>query len=194
MTDDGSSPSPYSINLTGDGLSVQKEIDPDTAMKVIALVVGGQLASVEEQSVSGFEGTAPKPPVRRRAARKQGATSKKGRKRKRSSPGIVKDLSTRPKGKKAFAEFASEKAPGTHQEKQVVAVYWLRKTAGVDEITVDHVNTCYQAASWPRPKDLENGLAVTAMRKGWLDTSDMSAIDVTASGEDAVDHDLPKKE
>lgn len=193
MTDDSSNASSYSINLTGNGLSVQKEIDPDTAMKVIALVVGGQLPSGEGHPALDVEQSPPKPPARRRGTKKRGASSKKARKRRRSSPGIVKDLSTRPKGKKAFAEFASEKSPTTHQEKQVVAVYWLRKTAGVDGITVDHVNTCYQAAGWPRPKDLENALAVTAMRKGWLDTSDMSAIDITASGEDAVDHDLPKK-
>jgi len=102
------------------------------------------------------------------------------------------DLSLRPKGKKAFAEFVAEKQPGSHQQKQLVAVYWLAKEAGLAfGITVDHINTCYQGAGWKRPGNLRNSLAVTSVKKGWLDTSDGNDIKLTVPGEDFVLHELP---
>jgi len=107
---------------------------------------------------------------------------------------MVKDLSLRPKGKKAFADFVAEKQPSSHQQKQLVSVYWLAKEAGFSSgISVDHINTCYHGAGWRRPSDLRNALAVTAVRKGWLDTSDGSDIKLTVPGEDFVVHELPPK-
>ena len=48
----------------------------------------------------------------------------------------------RPSGKKPFKEFAAEKNPATHQQKQAVSV-WLRHEAGLTQgITPAHVNTC----------------------------------------------------
>jgi hypothetical protein len=65
--------------------------------------------------------------------------------RRSGGPSVVKDLSLRPKGKKSFAEFVAEKQPGSHQQNQLVAVYWLAKEAGLASgITVDHINTGYQ--------------------------------------------------
>jgi hypothetical protein len=76
----------------------------------------------------------------------------------------------------------------------LVAVYWLAKESGLSSgITVDHINTCYQGAGRKRPSNLRNALAVTAMKKGWLDTSDGSDIKLTVPGEDFVVHELPPK-
>ncbi len=92
-------------------------------------------------------------------------------------------------------DFADEKRPKTHQQKQAVIVYWLRDEAGLQQgITVDHINTCYQAAGWKRPKNLENSVVVTSMRKAWLDTSDLSNITLTVPGEDLVSHELPAQD
>jgi hypothetical protein len=38
----------------------------------------------------------------------------------------------------------ADKQPSSHQQKQLVAVYWLAKEARLSSgITVDHINTCY---------------------------------------------------
>jgi hypothetical protein len=104
----------------------------------------------------------------------------------------VKDLSLRPSDKPSFSDFAAEKQPQNHYEKQAVAVYWLDKIVGVPSgITVDHINTCYLGAKWKRPTNFDNSLQITATRKGWIDTSDGSHIQITVPGEDLVVHDLP---
>ena len=70
-------------------------------------------------------------------------------------------------------------------------MYWLQHVAEVDGITVGHVNTCYQEAGWPRPKDLAVSLRLTASKTGWLDTSDAQNVTTTTLGEDFVRHSLP---
>ncbi|MGZ4185367.1 MAG: hypothetical protein ACXVFQ_03375 [Solirubrobacteraceae bacterium] len=113
-------------------------------MQIIALVVGGA-------TPSSTPATAKRRRQRRdRATRAatEGPDGPKPPRRRPSGPAIVKDLSLRPKGKTAFADFATEKAPSSHQQKQAVIIYWLKHEAGLESgITVDHVNTCYVEAN-----------------------------------------------
>ncbi len=180
----------YELTLEGEGIKVARTLSSATAMEVLSLVMTGGTAP---GSGGGQRATPRRSPRRRRAATttstKDGAPKPKAR--RRGSPGVVKDLSLRPKGKIAFADFVAEKGPKTHQQKQTVIVYWLHHEAGLTSITPDHVNTCYVDAGWARPADLYNNLQVTAGQKGWLDTRDMSDIKVTTRGEDEVNHNLP---
>jgi hypothetical protein len=175
----------YRVTVEGDGLKIDKELDRETALQVVELVMGGVPEAPARRSR--------KPAVRRKAAgrAKSGEPTRSPRRRRSSSPGIVKDLSLRPSGKQAFVEFAKEKAPSNHYEKQAVIVYWLQHVAATNGTTVGHVNTCYQEAGWTRPTDLDANLSLTASRKGTLDTSDMDNITVTTRGEDLVRHSLP---
>jgi hypothetical protein len=179
------------LTIKGSGMTFERDIDDATAGQVMALVLGGSVPPPP----AGASAATSSARTRRRAKPKTttpGAVPKV--KKRASGPAIVKDLSLRPKGKKAWPDVAMEKAPRTHQEKQLLAVFWLTREAGMDSgITVDHVNTCYQGAKWPRPSDLTNALSVTAKKSGWLDTSDKSDIKLTVAGEDHVDHDLPPK-
>jgi hypothetical protein len=116
-----------------------------------------------------------------------------GKPKKRSaSPKTLGTLDLRPNGGTTFEDFVAEKKPQTHEQKQIVIIYWLEKVASVSSITVDHINTCYQAVRWPRPKDLNNSLRTLASKKGWIDTSDMSNITIEVLGENEVNHKLPK--
>lgn len=181
----------YKVSVEGEGVSINREIDAETAMAVIELVVAGGSNAVEPASKRATGA-----PRKRRKARHNGgdgARARKGKRRRSASPGIAKDLSLRPKSKVSFADFVAEKSPNSHYEKQVVIVAWLTDEAQLSEIGIDHINTCYQAAGWKRPKDLENNLQITASRKGWLDTNDMSNITITIPGEDFVKHELPPK-
>ena len=184
------SDTPFKLVLSGPGVQIDQDLDRATAMQVIAVAVGGDVVPVESSTRSSQSS-------RKRTGRRKradGAPKSTGRRRSRS-PTLVKDLSLRPKGKRGLVDFADEKRPKTHQQKQAVIVYWLRDEAGLQQgITVDHINTCYQAAGWKRPKNLENSVVVTSMRKAWLDTSDLSNITLTVPGEDLVSHELPAQD
>lgn len=187
VSEGADAPTPtYKITIDGDGVKVSKEIDAETATGILAVVMGGGTPA------SSTDGRRKKPARSKPAASggKNGAKAKP--KRKAGAPSIVRDLSMRPSGKKSFADFVKEKQPKTHQQKQAVIVAWLRDQGGVSTgITVDHVNTCYIEANWPRPATLSNALSVTAKVKGWLDTSNLSDIKLTTRGEDEVEHNLP---
>lgn len=116
-----------------------------------------------------------------------------GRGRGARTPSRVAELNLRPSGKQSFKAFAKEKAPGSSDEKNALAVYYLRNVVGIDAVTVDHVFTCYgEADDWQLPSDLRNRISVTASRKGWIDTRDMSHLALTPSGTRLVEHELPR--
>jgi hypothetical protein len=178
----------YKLVLTGEGISIDRQLDAETALTVVEIVMAGKA-----ESKAPPPGQRAKKTSRRRTTADNGKPRKSGR-RGTSSPSIVRDLSLRPDGKQSFMDFADEKRPRSHFEKQAVAVYWLSKSFGMQQgITIDHINTCYVGANWKRPANFENSVQVSATRKGWIDTSDGSDIRITVPGEDVVVHDLPSK-
>lgn len=188
MVDDATQPegSTYHLVLTGDGISIDRQLDSATALAVVELAMGGPRDGAPASRM----------PRQAKGRGKSKASKASGTSRKASrrpgSPSVVRDLSLHPKGKQAFSEFVEEKQPKNHFARQAVAVYWLAKIVGMqDGITVDHVNTCYVGAKWKRPARFEANLQLTAARKGWIDTSDGSNIRITVPGEDFVVHDLP---
>lgn len=119
----------------------------------------------------------------------KGKTSSKSK----STPTIAKDLNLSPSGKQSFKSFVEEKQPASNQMKCTVAVYYLRNELELETVSINHIFTCYKnIGSW-RVTDVYNIVALTASRKGWLDTSDMNNIKLTPHGENLVKFDLPKK-
>jgi hypothetical protein len=133
-------------------------------------------------------------PAKRTKAKKKASSAKKAKAGAKGhpKPTIVKDLNLKPKGKTPFAEFAKAKLPKTNQEKCTVSVYYLTEELALKAVSPDHVYTCYKDLKWKVPADLYNTLVLTAHRKGWLDTSDMTSIALTTHGENLVEHDLPR--
>jgi hypothetical protein len=177
----------YTLTLTGGPVEINKaRIDADTARQVVEAVMGGGDGS--SSSAHGSRAST----GRRRRSKGAGDSKKPGGRRRGKAPGVVSDLSLRPNGKKPFHEFATEKSPNSHPERQAVIVHWLRHEGGVAAVAVDHVNTCYQGVDWRRPNNLQNSLQVTASTTGWLETSNMSDIQLTVPGEEFVKHELPR--
>jgi hypothetical protein len=106
---------------------------------------------------------------------------------------MVRDLNLKPKDKKSFADFVAEKQPSSNFEKCAVAVYYLKNELSIDAVTPSHVFTCFKDAHWRVPPNLPNALAVTAHRKGWVDTRDTTSLAITTHGENLIEHDLPRK-
>jgi hypothetical protein len=100
-------------------------------------------------------------------------------------------LNLRPSGKTSFKDFADEKKPTTSNERNVVAVYYMKHLVAIEKVTTDHVFTAYRELRWKLPTDFRNSLQVTASAKGWIDTSDMNDITLTTRGTNAVEQDLP---
>jgi hypothetical protein len=119
-----------------------------------------------------------------------GSTTSKS---KPTSLSLLKDLNLKPQGKKSFMEFAAAKQPSSHYEKCLVAAYYLRTILGIDQISADHVFTCFKVAGWRVPADLKNTMQVAASTRGWLDTKSVTDIKVTIHGDNYVEHDLPAK-
>jgi hypothetical protein len=198
---EASLPDKFKVAVKGGGLSMETEVNAETARAVVNLLMGGEGGAASPSPTSeedgGGEGGSGKGGATRtrrttRSSPKDGGGKGRNRKAKRrQSVGLVKDLSLRPKGKKSFIDFADEKKPANHNDKVTVCVFWLSKEAG-QKVTAEHVNTCYQGADWKRPTDLRDTLRQTASKKGWIDTADSDDIKVTTSGEDHVRHDLPE--
>jgi hypothetical protein len=110
----------------------------------------------------------------------------------KSTAYIIKDLNLTPNGKQSFKSFVEEKQPKSNQEKCTVTVYYLRNELELENVSTNHIFTCYKSIGNWRVTDIYNIVALTASRKGWLDTSDMNNIKLTPHGENLVKFDLPK--
>lgn len=112
----------------------------------------------------------------------------------RESLAIVKDLDLSSNGgKQSLRDFYEEKLPGVGMENNVVFVYYMQKIANVSGITVNHVYSCYKDVGARVPTALRQSLIDTSHNKGWIDTSSLEDIKVPTTGENFVEHDLPKK-
>lgn len=141
---------------------------------------------------AGAPSTSPPRQPRKKSA-DSSSPARPAKRKSTASPTLVKDLNLRPVGKVSLRDFVAEKQPTDNMGRTVVAIYYLSHTLNLDEIQADHVFTCYREMGWKLPSgNFRNHLYVTASRKGWIDTSNMDRISLTAGGINHVEHDLPK--
>ncbi|WP_078354252.1 hypothetical protein [Mycobacteroides chelonae] len=126
------------------------------------------------------------PPAARQPARKTVA-----RKGKKATYDVPKGVNYAPAGKEPLKTFAAAKQPTSNQEKHLVVVHWLQ-TIAERPVTTGEVIAAFNFLGWRNPADPVNSLQVTATKKQWLDTKDMNNIQVVWSGENYLQHDLPK--
>lgn len=126
-----------------------------------------------------------------------GGGAKKPRAKRTSKPSNVtvdKNLDTAPSGKQSWKEFAAEKKPTNQNDRNLLAVYWLKETVEHEKVNTSKVLTLYLDADWRAPSDPKNSLQVTASQTGLIDTSDMDDIKVAPRGISRVRTDLPPAE
>ncbi len=150
------------------------------------------------ETLSGQSSAPPKAGKQKKAPKKTSRTtpSEKGSSRRRSrtgGPSRLKDLNLRPEGTQSLADFVAEKGPKSDHERKLLAVYYLTRILEIDDVSVDHVYSCFKEMNWKVPTDLAAGLRLTASKKAWIDTSDMSSIRVAIPGENFVEQDMPKR-
>lgn len=106
---------------------------------------------------------------------------------------INNKLNFHPKGKTSLREFYNGFTPKSYFEKNLIFVYYLEKILTQEERGINEVYTCYKHVSQRVPGNLYQSLIDTRKSKGWIETKDLSRVIVTTSGENAIEHDLPKE-
>lgn len=106
----------------------------------------------------------------------------------KESYSIVKNLNlAQPQ---SLIEFYNSKKTPSALEKNTIFVYYLEKIAGIKNINLNHIYTCYKELNEKMPKALKQSIADTSSKKGWLETKKMTDIKITTRGESLVEHDL----
>ncbi len=90
-----------------------------------------------------------------------------------------------------WKDFAAEKKPSNNNDRNTVAVYWLKEVAGNAKANAGQVLALFIDAGWKPASDPKNSLQVTASSVGFLDTADMDDILVTPRGIGRIRNVLP---
>lgn len=122
-------------------------------------------------------------------------TTKPKKKASAKQPQLIKDLDLSGKSVgMSLKDSVSEKKPSTNIERTAVFVYYMQNTLNIQEITMDHVFSCYKDIGARLPQNLSQNLNDTASsRYGYIET-DNGKYTMSIIGINLIDHDLPKKE
>ncbi len=133
--------------------------------------------------------------TKKSASAKKTKTTKTRKKSSGQIPTTVKDLDLSGGDKcERLKEYYSTFDAKSNFDKNLIFIYYLEHKLGINNITVDHVFTCYRDIPTVKaPEALRQSLIDTSKRKGWLDTSDTENITVTIPGVNFIEHDMPSK-
>jgi hypothetical protein len=126
----------------------------------------------------------------KKSSKKKSKQNKKGSRILKISSDL--DLSGGKKGQ-SLRDFFSQYAPSSNLERNLVFVYYLKQVAGIEQITIDHVFTCYRNIKGVKvPGHLEQSLIDTSGRKGWINTASFDDIKLNVLGINYLEHDMKK--
>jgi hypothetical protein len=138
------------------------------------------ITNIDEESVDGE--ASPSEPQK-----------KNSRVRKAATYTFVKDLNLRPDGKETLRDFYAAKGAANLQEQVTVIVYYLTRVLELSGVGANHIYTALKDVGTPVPPDIGQTLRLTAARKGWIDSSKGDDLKLAVSGENFVEHELPRK-
>ena len=115
-----------------------------------------------------------------------------GKKSAKSSPSMVINLNLSPKGQESLKDFIEKRDANNARKLNAIFVYYLQKIAGVENITPNHVYTCFKQMGKKIPTNMPQSLFDTKHVKGWIDTSNLNDIKISPAGENFVEHDSLK--
>lgn len=109
-----------------------------------------------------------------------------------NQPQQIKDLNLRPSDKKTIKEFFEEKLPKGNIENSAVMVYYLEHILDIQDITPNHIFTCYRELNLKIPAVLNQNLRDCASnRYGYIDFTN-NLLKTSVRGINFVEQDLPK--
>jgi hypothetical protein len=159
VADEPTAEQTYKLQLSGNGLSMDRQVTQAQAFSVVAAVMGGQ------QGVAGTglpaTGTGGSPPFAGPAGR----------------PGVT------------IGEFVSEAGAGSQAEKIVTIAAYLMRNQGRETFTKDDVRGAFKDAGEPTPGNFHRDFQKAVADKKWIAKHQGSSSDfyVTNTGFKAVD-------
>ena len=179
--------------------SLRKQIESKNA------TIEDQLNQINELSEQNIERLSPEKeapiqeaqvevPLKKPTPKPKNTSNKKPGKQKTKSTGynIITDLNLNPRGNSSLRDFYNQFEARNNFDNNILCLYYLKEILKIDNVTVDHVFTCYRDLNLKIP-NLRQSLWDTKNRKGWIDTSDTNDLRITVHGDNYVRHDIPRK-
>lgn len=87
-------------------------------------------------------------------------------------------------------EFHARYLAKTNYEHNLIFVYYLKEGTGLDEVSEDHIFTCYRTVQVKIPGALRQSL-IDTKTKGWI-VVEGGSVRLTTAGRNHLEHDLAK--
>jgi hypothetical protein len=111
---------------------------------------------------------------------------------KSASFSLVSDLNLNPSNTKSLKMFYGEFLAKSFFEKNLLFVYYMERIIKINDISANHIYTCYKHVGQKIPGNLYQSLVDTKNHKGWIETKDINDLKITIAGENYVEHDFHK--
>lgn len=103
------------------------------------------------------------------------------KKTKSGQPNYLTEFDFAPNNEISLKEFSSKNNTTSNMEKNVLFVYYLQEILKIDDISIDHIYSCYRHIGLKIPS-FPQTLVDTKKRKSWIDTAHMNDIKITRVG------------
>lgn len=109
--------------------------------------------------------------------------STNGKKSSKSSKALrrLTNINFEPTGKESLKEFFINYKPKNDYERNLLFVHYLQNILEINEITYDHIFSCYDILDLRIPENLPQTIRNTASNTGWIETKN-SVLSVTIKG------------
>lgn len=84
------------------------------------------------------------------------------------TPNILSDVDLA-SGQMPLKTFAEQKSPSETLDRYAVIAAWFKAHRNLDEVTADHMYTCFKFLGWPSPDDVGQPLRDLKSKKRWFD-------------------------
>ena len=112
----------------------------------------------------------------------------------KEAPKLLSDLNLIPQdGKQSLKDFIKNYNSNSSEELNLFYSYYLKKILKIDNVTIDHIFSCYKHTGKKPPTNLYQTLVNTKNRKGWLNINNINDIKVTINGDNYVEFDFKEK-
>lgn len=111
---------------------------------------------------------------------------------KHKNPQVVKDLDLFPKGKESLEDFMKRHKYGKSSPSIILLfVYYLKQVLCKDNVTQDHIFTCFRHMKLTIPNNLYVCIRDTISKRGWI--ANISNLNVTTQGINEVEQKMTIK-
>jgi len=102
----------------------------------------------------------------------------------------LSSLNLKPENKQSLSDFYKQYSIKTNFEYNLLFVYYLEKILGEQNITINHIYTCYQDVQVKVPSIYQS---LSDQKKIWVDIQDRKNLKVTVAGDNYIKYDMAKK-